>query len=77
MAEIWKMTDEAFAEYLGINDDVRWPAVVASFPDSRRRTIERMSEIEHEFNLWQAGLGSKPQGVLIDMDNKRGRKRYG
>lgn len=69
----WKMTDEAFAEYLGIKDDARWPAVVAKFPDEKRRTIERMSEVETEINLWQAGLGHKPKGVLIDMDHKHRR----
>ena len=58
------MTDEQLAAFLGIYDN--WPAVIASFTPSQRKTYERMAEVTTQIELWQEGLGPRPRGVLID-----------
>lgn len=70
------MTDEQLADYLGIPaDHPMRMTVVQSLSPAKRATYERMASIETELELWQAGLGPKPN-VLIDTDrstrNRRG-----
>ena len=60
------MTDEQFAKYLGIVDHPNRQKAIAAMSQSQRATYERMAEVEHEINLWQAGLGPRPRGILID-----------
>lgn len=60
------MTDQQLARYLGIDVEPNWQALVDHFTPLQRKTYERMAEVETEINLWQAGLGPRPRGVLID-----------
>lgn len=59
------MTDEQLAQYLGIANNPKWPAVVRGLPPGIRATYERMAQLEVEIGLWQKGLGPKPSGVLL------------
>lgn len=68
------MTDEQLARYLNLTD-AEAAIVIPRLSPQKRATIERMSKVEIEISLWQAGLGPKPQGVLIDLDRPKGRRR--
>ena len=65
------MTDEQLAKYLGIINDPRWPQAIARLAPTKRATYERMHQVEIELNLWTAGLGPKPQGVIVCKEHKR------
>jgi hypothetical protein len=62
------MTDLELAEYLGIADDARWPKAIANLDPTKRAGCERMHEVENEIALWQAGVGARPTGVLMDFE---------
>lgn len=69
------MTDEQLADYLGIPPDhpMRM-TVVQSLSPAKRATYERMASLETELQLWQHGLGPKPN-VLIDTERGTSRRR--
>jgi hypothetical protein len=67
------MTDHELALYLGIIDEPNWREAIARLPAQRRATYEHMARVEHQLQLWQAGLGPRPTGVLIDEDRRRTR----
>ena len=69
------MTDLELAKYLGIADDERWPRAIAKLDPAKRATYERMAVVEVELNLYDAGLGPKPQGIIICRDHKRRHSR--
>ncbi len=60
------MTDRQLAVFLGIIDSPNWPQAIAAITPTQRASYERMAKLETEIDLWQQGLGPKPQGVLID-----------
>jgi hypothetical protein len=71
------MNDTELAEYLGLT-----PAealiVLPKLTPERRALYDRMKQVEMEAALWQAGLGPKPKGVLIDTERdmrRRNRRR--
>jgi len=69
------MTDEQLAAYLGIPSDHPMKAtVIKALSPAKRATYERMSSIETELELWQAGLGPKPN-VMIDTDRSTRRRK--
>lgn len=69
------MTDEQLAAYLGIPSDHPMKAtVIQSLSSEKRATYERMASIETELELWQAGLGPRPN-VLIDTERSTRRRR--
>jgi hypothetical protein len=65
------VTDLELAKFLGIADDERWPRAIAKLDPKKRAMYERMAQVEIELNLWQAGLGPKPEGVIVCHDHKR------
>lgn len=67
------MTDEQLAAYLNLTTDEA-AILIPKLTPQRRAVYDRMATVEVEVNLWQAGLGPKPAGVLIDMD-KPARRR--
>lgn len=69
------MEDEALAEFLGIKNDTRWPAAIAALSSEKRAAYEHMATVCVELDLWQAGLGPKPAGVLVDTVRGAGRRR--
>lgn len=69
------MTDEQLAQYLGIADDALGLRIVRALSAENRAAYEHMHQVECEVAMWQAGLGPKPKGVLIDEDRKRRYKR--
>jgi hypothetical protein len=63
------MTDEQMADFLCLDGPDRLK-LVAALPAEKRAVFERMAEVEVEVNLYAAGLGPKPAGVLLDFDRK-------
>ena len=70
------MTDDELATFCGLaaDDPLRGKFITTLTPE-KRALFERMANVEIEVDLWQAGLGPKPVGVLIDTvaDTKRRR----
>jgi hypothetical protein len=61
------MTDDEIATYCGVAaDDPLRPKFIATLTPQKRALFDRMKQVEIEAALWVAGLGPKPQGVLID-----------
>lgn len=70
------MTDEQMADYLGFpKDEPKRIAAVQKLSPEKRAVFERMANVEIELQLWQDGLGPKPQGVLIDTERSTRRRR--
>ena len=67
-----KMTDEQMAEFLGFGDHPRGVEAVQKLPPEKRALFERMSTLDAEVELWKAGLGPKPVGVLMDFARGKG-----
>jgi hypothetical protein len=70
------MTDEELAAYLGIKGHPKAIAVVKNLSPQRRALYERMSQVEIEIELFEAGLGPRPVGVILDYP-KRQRRHHG
>lgn len=70
------MTDDEMAAFLGIEGHPKAPAVIAGLPPVQRALYERMAQVCIEVELYAAGLGPRPVGVLLDFDKPR-RKRAG
>jgi len=71
------MTDAGLAKFLGIDDDERWPRAIAKLDPKKRAAYERMAEVYMEVQLYDAGLGPKPEGVYLCYDHKRRTKAEG
>lgn len=67
---IERMTDDQLKKFLGIDGNPMAQAVVDALSPQKRALYDRMATIEIELDLWQQGLGPKPQGVLVDFDRK-------
>jgi hypothetical protein len=64
------MTDEELIKYLGIpSDHPMGLTVVRALSPEKRACYERMASIEMELQLWQDGLGPKPN-ILVDFPRK-------
>lgn len=59
------MSDEEMAVFLGIAGKKGCAKIMASLTAERRAAYEAMAETEVALNLWQAGVGPKPEGVII------------
>lgn len=68
------MTDAELAEFLGITNEPFRDKMIAAMTQNQRALYERMADVERDLNLWQAGVGSKPEGVIVCHD--RGHKRH-
>lgn len=61
------LTDEELVVFLGLTpEDGDHMKFVRGLSLEKRATFERMSDLVNALNLWKAGLGPKPTGVLID-----------
>ena len=75
-----RMNDTELAAYLGFketDDQVKVAAFISNLAPARRELYDRMREVEMECNLWTAGLGPKPQGVIVCEEkhsHRRGRR---
>ena len=67
------MTDAELAEYLHLTP-AEAAIVIPKLTPERRAFYDRMRDVVFEYELWKAGLGPKPQGVLID--TVRSTRRY-
>jgi hypothetical protein len=67
------MTDAELAEFLTPDDVALGLKIVGRMTLEKRATYERMSSVVDEIALWEAGLGPKPQGVI--MTTPRGKYR--
>jgi len=63
-------TNRALAEFLGIANDARWPKAIANLAPEKRASYERMAEVTMALQLYGAGLGPKPSGVIICHEHK-------
>lgn len=61
------MTDAELAVYLNLTP-AEAAIVIPQVSPEKRALYDRMRELEVEVALWDAGLGPKPQGVLIDTE---------
>jgi hypothetical protein len=69
------MDDEQLAAYLGIpSDHPMKAAVIKSLSPGKRACYDRMASLETELQLWQDGLGPKPN-VMIDTDRSTRRRK--
>lgn len=69
------MTDSELADYLGIPaDHPMRMTVVQALSSTKRATYERMASLETELELWQAGLGPKPN-IMIDTERSTRRRK--
>jgi hypothetical protein len=69
------MTDEELTAFLHITPEEA-AIVLPKLSPERRRLFDRMRAVEFEDELWMAGLGPKPTGVLLDTARST-RKRKG
>ncbi len=67
------MTDEQLIEFMGLKGHRMAKAVVAQLTPEKRALYEDMAKVEAEVELWIAGLGPKPAGIMIDFDRKTSR----
>jgi len=56
------MTEVELAKFLGIEGHPKARALIANLSPERRALFEKMRAVE----LWDAGFGEKPTGVLYD-----------
>jgi len=59
------LTDEALAEFICPYDVAMGLRFLATATPERRAVYERMVEVVNEIDLWEAGVGPKPTGVII------------
>jgi len=69
------LTDAELAKYLGIDDcdPIKVARYLAAMPKVERATYNRMAQVEFELGLYSAGLGPKPEGVIVCRDHKHGK----
>lgn len=70
------MTDAELETFLGIAGTKECAKIMASVTPEQRALYERMATLEIEVELWLAGLGPKPTGVLIDLVRGSRRRRF-
>jgi hypothetical protein len=61
------MTDDELMEFIGIkrcSPEAR-AKIMARITPAKRAHYESMADTVVELNLWAAGLGPKPQGVIV------------
>ena len=69
------MTDDELIKYLGIPiDHPMGKTVVGALSPSKRACYERMASLETELQLWQDGLGPRPN-VMIDTERSTRRRK--
>lgn len=59
------MTDEELAAARCPDDAATGLRIVATFTPEKRATYERLVTLGDEINLWSAGVGPKPAGVIV------------
>ena len=69
-----RMTDEKLLKYLCLEDNPMGMSVIQAFSPAKRACYERMAKVELELQLWQDGLGPKPN-VMIDTERSTHRRR--
>lgn len=68
------MTDDELVKFLGLTcDGEAGVNFVKRLSPTRRALYERMSTIDMEFELWQAGLGPKPEGFVYNPGRRKKR----
>lgn len=58
------MTDQEFAERLGLSADEAAKIIPMMTPE-RRAALEQIAGLAMEIHLWEAGLGPKPTGAIL------------
>jgi hypothetical protein len=66
------MTDAELQVFLGIAGKKGCAEIMASITPEQRAVYDRMADVEREIELWQAGLGPKPEGVIVCRGHSRG-----
>lgn len=69
------MNDAEFAEYLHLTPDEA-AIVIPKMSEEKRRTYDRMKQVEIDVALWMEGLGPDPRRhVMIDTDRSTRRRK--
>lgn len=68
------MNDVELAAYLHLTP-AEAAIIIPKLSAAKRAVYDRMREVETEAELWAAGLGPKPKGVLIDTERTINRRR--
>lgn len=69
------MTDSELAEYLHLTPEEA-AIVIPKLPPEKRRTYDRMKQVEIDVALWMEGLGPDPRRhVMIDTERSTRRRR--
>lgn len=58
------MSDLELAKFLGVGW-VEGAIIIPALTPRKRAAYERMAEVCDEIDLWQAGVGPKPSGVIL------------
>lgn len=69
------MNDAELAGYLHITLEQAATYIPKLTPE-KRALFDRMKNLENEIELWQAGLGPKPTGVLMDFERDKKRNKF-
>jgi hypothetical protein len=68
------MTDEQLADFLGLKKDDPLRAKVANLSPELRAKYESMAKKILEIQLYDQGLGPKPEGVIVCREHKHRRE---
>lgn len=66
------MTDPELSLALNLHDEP-WGGlrIIANMHPEQRASYERLVHLGDEMNLWSAGVGPKPLGVIVCREHKR------
>jgi hypothetical protein len=67
------MTDDELIDFLNIRDEQQRDKILAGITPEQRATYERIREVCFDIDLWEAGIGPRPQGVILCHDPYRDR----
>ena len=62
---VWTMNDRDLAVFLGLGDAPNWRKCIEVLAPEKRAVFERMAQVTIALQLWEAGLGPKPSGVIV------------
>lgn len=68
------MNDAELGKALGFTEAEAAIAIPKLTPE-KRAAYERLIKLGDDLNLWMAGIGPKPQGVLIDTERSTRHRR--
>lgn len=65
------MNDDELIDFLCIRDEPQRDKILAGITPEQRAAYEHMREVCFDIELWEAGIGPKPQGVILCHDHEK------